>query len=306
MDDRLEESLVAEHHRCLPSVPDALSFAEPGADIAGLYVLRRGRDIGDSLLAGEAVVDVTILAVQFVGEVAEILRDVVARLVLADVIVVEVPVEVGLALLPEPTEEHLLHLLQQIKADEDVVVVFERDAFIGSHLAVESTFVGELLCFETLIESVVDVADVAPELEESLLQFAVMLFGEVAEEATDHLSLFLRQIGYVVEFVDVAEIGEDTFGGGHILVDVVEVGEQQLPPAVEVVERLVVARTGGEAAMQVAHQFDGVCNLAVAMAAEQFTDGDVGRTPYRTSSQTCQVLVEEERGTLVRENDGHP
>ena len=88
-----------------------------------------------------------------------------------------------------------------------------------------------------------------------------MLVGEVAEEALDQLPLLGREIRHVVEFVDVAQIGKHAVGGAHVLVEIVEVGEQQLSPAVEVVERLVNARTLGEALVEFADEQDGVGHL---------------------------------------------
>ena len=41
------------------------------------------------------------------------------------------------------------------------------------------------------------------------------------------------------------------------------------------------------------------------MTAEEVADGDVGRTPERLSGEARKMLVEEERGTLVGEDNGY-
>ena len=104
--------------------------------------------------------------------------------------------------------------------------------------------------------------------------------------------------------MDVAQVGEDLIGWSHVLVEIVEVGEQQLSPAVEVVEGLVDACAVGEALIEFADELDGVGHLQCGVAAEEFADRDIGRTPQGLPCETGQVLVEEQRGTLVREDDG--
>ena len=134
---------------------------------------------------------------------------------------------------------------------------------------------------EALVEVVVDVGKVAPEAQEALLQLRLVLFGEVAEEVFQELALLIGKVAEVVELMDVAQVGKDTVGIGHILVDVVEVADEQLSPAVELVERLVRTRMQAERLVQVANQLDGVANRQRRLLAEQFADGDIGRTPKR-------------------------
>ena len=105
--------------------------------------------------------------------------------------------------------------------------------------------------------------------------------------------------------MDVAQIGEHLIGRSHILVKVVEVGEQQLSPAVEMVERLIDARTRGKALVEFTDKQDRVGHLQVGMTAEEVADGDVGRTPERLSGEARKMLVEEERCTLVGEDNGY-
>ena len=115
-------------------------------------------------------------------------------------------------------------------------------------------------------------------------------------------ALILGQIGDVIVFMDVAQVGKDVCCRGHIFIEIVEIGKQQLSPAIEMVQGLTDACTLREALMEVADQFDGVGHLSLAVTAEKVTDGDVGGTPDRFSCQTCQMLVEEKGGSFVRED----
>ena len=240
------------------------------ADVTGLDVLRRGGDEGN------------LLRWLFLG----------------------VLIEQGLALMLQTVEKGLLHLLQEVEAHEDVGVVVEGDGLVFGHLSVEGTLVGESLVGELGVEGVVDVADTAPQTEKALFEFAVVVVGEVAKETLYEPALLVGEIGDVVELVDVAEVGEDAVGWTHVLVEVVEVGEQQLAPPVEVVEGLVDARAAGEALVELADEQDWVCNLEPGVATEEVADGDIGGTPQRTACLTGEVVVEEQRGALVGEDDG--
>ena len=146
-------------------------------------------------------------------------------LVLAEVGVVEVPIEERLILLLQTAEKRLLNLLQKIEAHEDIGVVFKGDGFVEGDLTVEGAFVGETLSGEDIVILLVDVADMAPELQEALLKLGGVVIGEVAEELADDVLLFRGEEGTVVELVDVAYVGEDPIGGRHVLIDVVEVAQ---------------------------------------------------------------------------------
>ena len=178
------------------------------------------------------------------------------------------------------------------------------EGLLACHLSVYGAFVAYALLGETAVVVVVDVAEVRPQTEEALLQFGVDVVAEVGEEARKHLLLFVVEIGYVVELVNVLKVAEYAVGVCHVLVDVVEVGKQQLSPAVEVVECLVDAGTLGERLVYVADELYGVGGLEVGMLAEEVADGDVGRAPYGLTRKAGKVLVEEQSGALVGEHDG--
>ena len=156
---------------------------------------------------------------------------------------------------------------------------------------------------EATVEVVVDVGKVAPQAQETLFEFGLVLLGEMAEEMAQQLALLIGEIAQVVELVDVAQVGKHTVGIGHVLVDIVEVADEQLAPAIELIERLVAVGLEAERLVKVAHQFDGIGHLQFALLAKQVADGDVGRTPQGFLRDACQMMVEEQRGTLVGEHD---
>ena len=259
VDHGLQQAFVAEHDGGATTSSQALG-REPLGDVSGLDVFGGGRDEGD---VGRGRLDGILI-------------------------------EDGLARLFQATEEHLLYLLQQIEADEGVGVVLELEGFVFGHLTVEGAFVAEVLGGQLAIVGLVDIADMTPQTEEALFEFAVVIGGKVAEEAANHIALFVSEIRHIVELVDIAQIGKHLIGRGHVLIEVVEVGQEQLSPTIEVVERLVDARTLGEAFVELAHQEDGIGHLEARVTAEEVADGDVGRTPDGAPSQTGEVLVEEQ------------
>ena len=118
--------LVAEHDSRAPALFHAIVLAQPGGDEACLDVLGGCADIGDALGVGTQVtVDVVVGDVELVGELAEVLADVVARLVALHVVVVEVPIELGLALAHETGAKGLLGFLHHVETHEEIDIVGE-------------------------------------------------------------------------------------------------------------------------------------------------------------------------------------
>ena len=72
----------------------------------------------------------------------------------------------------------------------------------------------------------VDIDEVAPQTQEALFELRLVLFSEVAEKVLQQLALLIGKVAEVVELMDVAQVGKDTVGIGHILVDVVEIADQ--------------------------------------------------------------------------------
>ena len=178
------------------------------------------------------------------------------------------------------------------------------ERILVSHFAEEHALVGQLLTTQSLPIVVVDVFEMVPEFQKSFFQLAVVVGTEILEELLECLDLLCRQIRSVVKLMVIAEVGKHLVGVGHILVEVVEVGQQQLSPSVEVVECLVDARLEGETPMEVGYQFDGVGNLQFRLLFKQFADGQVGWAPDGSARPSRQILVQEECCAFVGEYNG--
>ena len=74
--------------------------------------------------------------------------DVVACLVSIDIVMVEIPIEMGLAFLFEPQAELSLCFLHHVEAHEEIGIILELDILVGSHLAIEGAFVSQSLTFQ--------------------------------------------------------------------------------------------------------------------------------------------------------------
>ena len=115
----------------------------------------------------ELPVDVGIGAVQLVGKVFQVSGNIPASLVVLHIVMVEVPVELGLAFFLEEGEELLLDFLQQVETHEEIAVVGEMLGNVCCHgmttyLPVKRTFIGQPLFGQPLVEVVIDVRKVAP------------------------------------------------------------------------------------------------------------------------------------------------
>lgn len=307
VDDALQQVLVAEHNGRVATVGDAVFplFEQPLTDESSLCGVGFCRDIGDVFRLSEMVVDFLVFVVEFVRKFVEILTNEMATFVVVfHIIIVEIPVETGATLSLEAFEEFLFDFLQHIEAHENVGIVLEINLVEFRHLPIQTTFVSQTLLFESGVERSVNLVEFIPNRQEFLLELAFGLFGlEIGEKLGEKLLLLVGKIGRVVEFVYVAKVGEDAARVGEVFVDVVEVGKQQLSPREELVERFVLARDGGENAVEVADEFHRIGHFERAVVAKQVADGDVRRAPDGLVGESGEVVVEEERRTLVGEND---
>ncbi len=170
-------------------------------------------------------------------------------------------------------------------------------------VAVHHALVGYSGFVERVAEGGVDGAKVVPDGEELLLELRGLLDGEVVEELADGGFLRRGEEAVVVEVAELLQVAQQTVGIGHVLVDVVEVANQQLAPEEEFVERLVAAGLLLVDLIEQARQAQRVANGVWRQALKQFADAAVdGRPQRRAASLACQVLVEEQAGTLVGED----
>ena len=106
------------------------------ADVSGLDVLGGCGDEFHRFGFLQMAVDVVAAVVQFIGEVLQILRDVVSGLAALHIIMVEIPVEMCLSLLLQSLEELLFSLLHHVESHKQVVLFVEMQLFVGGHLSV--------------------------------------------------------------------------------------------------------------------------------------------------------------------------
>ena len=93
---------------------------------------------------------------------------------------VVVPVELGDSGFFHLPEEALLHLLQQVETNEDIVLEMEIGKLMLRDITVEHAFVGQSVFAQTVAESMVERFEVLPDVVELLLQDGVGL--HLAEE----------------------------------------------------------------------------------------------------------------------------
>ena len=276
--------------------------------ISCLYVLGRCHHERHVLRASHILIDVCRADVKFVGKILQIHGYILASrigictIVARHIVGVEVPVEVGFASLLQIGKQFLLHLLKQVETYEYVCVILEFYVFSCGNLSVYGTFISYALVSQSLVIVVIYVAEVTPQTQKSFLQLSLLVMTEVGKESFQQFALLISKIRQVVKLVYVLKVAEYLVGISHILVYVIKVGQQQLSPTIEVVERLVNARTLYKRLMQVAHQLYGVAHYILRVLAEEFADGSICRTPHRLASHTCHIFVHEQCGTLVRKH----
>ena len=222
---------------------------------------------------------------QLVAIALQVAADKVARFVLrgrrpgpSDVADVVVPVEEGLPTGFQLVEECLLDGVEDVEAYEDVGGVGGKLLALDG-VALKGAFVEEAVGTQVLAEVVVDVAHAVPEVQEALLQLGVGFDGEVAEESAQGLLLLGSDIGVVVELAQVVDVGKEAAGVGHVLVDVVEVGQHHLAPGIELVHGLRVADAPGIGLIEAANALNGVAERIGRRLLEEFADGLVAGCP---------------------------
>ena len=136
MNNRLQQTFVTEYNGRASTFFYAIGV-EPLADISCLNILCWCRDIVDMLWRN----------------------------------LVGVLIEYGLALLLQSAEKRLLNLLKKVEAYKHIGIIFEIDALVGSHLAIECPFIGQLFFSQQGVELVINLANMAPKSKESLFEF---------------------------------------------------------------------------------------------------------------------------------------
>ena len=307
----LQDALVAEHHGRAPVVGREV-FPHPFAGILRLNGFGRGCRHDDFLLLCQVV---EVLLREFVGKGFEVFAQEHTRLMVAavsrtDIIVVVVPIEPGLSLVLDQSEEGLFHAVEEVEADEGVVfhrgVEFRLSVSKAfHHAAVECAFVGLALFEQGGVEADVELGKDVPQLAVAFAEDVVVLRVEFGEEALQHRLLFVRQKLLLLNLLQVVEVLEEGFGIHHVLVDILEVIENPLCPSVEPVHAYGLLCEFLEESHDVQCRIDAVGHGEVrCQRFEEFADGGVARSPcWAVAGEPEQVFVHIESGTFARKDD---
>ena len=84
----------------------------------------------------ETTIYLVVSRVEFIREVGKVLADIVTCFVPFHIVVIEVPVEVGLALALKGCEKTLLDALQEVESYEQIDIIFKVDLLTLNHLAI--------------------------------------------------------------------------------------------------------------------------------------------------------------------------
>ncbi len=304
------EQLFVTHYDGCPLLVGRQVSAEPRGHCPCLRVLCRGCDEVNLFLLPQVVEQ---LRAEGVGELRQVAPQEYPRLeaaVVAGIGHVVVPIEESPPLLLERAEERFLHPVEHVEADEGIraALVGQRGGLIGQpfrHAAVERALVGQSVGGHRVVDSPVNGQQCLPHGQELPFHGRIVLRREIAEEVAEHALLLLVERSGGFECLDVAQVAEEAFGVGHVLVHVVEVGQQPFAPPVEKVERVVAVRLLAVDAVQAADGLDRVGHAERRESAEEFADGVVGWCPYGAVASGGQVIVQEKAGALVREYDCH-
>ena len=182
--------------------------------------------------------------------------------------------------------------------------VFQTEVF--DDITVEHAFISDALLTQTGSELGIYVSENVPQGRETLFEFGGVFYGEMMEKLADGLLLaFFQKFIMVRQVVQVFQVAEQGVSVRHVLVCIVEIGNQHFAPEIELVECFLAAGGVTEYLVKVAYQFDGITCFQTGRFAEQFADAEIGRRPYRASGFPGQIFVEEKAGTLVWENHSH-
>ena len=125
----------------------------------------------------------------------------------------------------------------------------------------------------------VDLAEMTPQFEELPFECCLMIVGEVTEELPENALLLVGEIVDTIQLMQVAQVGKHLIGIGHVLVYIIEIGQQQLSPAIEMVERLLDTSALDETLVELANELHRVAYHQIRLLTVQVADGDIRRTP---------------------------
>ena len=223
------------------------------------------------------------------------------------IIVVVIPIKIGLGIVLQETEQHLLAGGESVEARDDIMPLLgegeiARQQPVGCR-TLHHPAVGKFQPLQPLAKAVINIPQRSPHRQKAAFLLRERRpVGKVGPELADHLQLFGSQVGDVglqlLQFVDVAEqrIGVDT-----IFIDRIEVVEQHLAPEIELVERLFVI--GRIDLVQLGDQADAFARMQPRNLLHQIVDRQPMRLPHRTFGQMRKGVDEKVAGTTGRKEN---
>ena len=109
----------------------------------------------------------------------------------------------------------------------------------------------------------IDLAEMTPQLKELPLECCLMIVGEITEELPENALLFVGEIVYTIQLMQVAQVGKHLISISHVLVYIIEIGQQQLSPAIEMVERLLDTGAMDEALVELTNELHRIAHHEV-------------------------------------------
>ena len=228
-----------------------------------------------------------------------------------------IPVKVAVRLPADIVQQSRLALAEGVLAhDHDAPVERQRLRHGGSvakehglrHIALQHPLVGDTASAQGLIEGDVKVFQHLPHPQK------LGFLGRIP--ARDHHSpetlqgiflIFGEKLVTAVQLAQVADVGEQFGVVGHVLVHIVEVGQDGLPQRHEIVETLRFAppclADVGITPPQYVQQLDLIATPKGSEPGEQIADGHYVGREDRAAAALSQIFLEEKRRTPRREHE---
>ena len=225
-----------------------------------------------------------------------------------NVIRIVVPVELGAAAFFQSVEQSFLTGRQRIESDHDITAV--RIAGQGDRFVVEQSlgsrpvnhaFISQSLRRKRLAEPVVNIGQRLPDRQEVPLFVGTGTPGaETLPKLPNHPDLIVRQIRMIAfERFQIADVREQHIRIDQVFVDLVEIGQQHIPPEIEGIETLVV--NTGINLVKFGNQLDPVAAAQARQPFHQFADANESGLPQRPVNQRTQRIAKEKLRPAVRE-----
>ena len=105
-------------------------------------------------------------------------------------------------------------------------------------IPVQGTLPKLIVVEQILVQGLVNCRHLVPQTHETPSHERVLARGEISEEAHQRLALLVAEETVVGQFAQLPDVAEHFSGIGHVLVNVVKVGQDNLSPVPEAVQRL--------------------------------------------------------------------